>query len=96
MTSPVSESLPLIQTKLHLPVLPVDLVPRPSLTEWGGDLRSQLDQIPDVEIVGIAPSQRATLNQVEATQPDFLLIDLILPRWRASVRCRFCEHVSLG
>ena len=29
-----SESSPLIQTKMHRPALPVDLVPRPSLTEW--------------------------------------------------------------
>ena len=35
------------------------------------DLRSQMDQIPEVEIVGIAHSQRATLTQVESTQPDF-------------------------
>ena len=28
-----------------------------------GDLHSQLDQVPEIEIVGIAHSQRAALNQ---------------------------------
>jgi DNA-binding NarL/FixJ family response regulator len=45
-----------------------------------GDLRSQLDQIPDVEIVGGAHSQGAAVNQVETIHPDFLLVDLMLPR----------------
>ena len=47
------------------------------------DLRSQMDQIPEVEIVGIAHSQRAALTQVESTQPDFLLVDLMLPGYRS-------------
>ena len=34
MNAPVSEPISLIQTKLHQPPLPVDLVPRPRLTEW--------------------------------------------------------------
>ena len=34
MTSPVSESILLIQTKPQRPRVPVDLVPRPRLTEW--------------------------------------------------------------
>jgi len=29
-----SQSLPLIQTKLYRPPVPIDLVPRPHLTEW--------------------------------------------------------------
>jgi DNA-binding NarL/FixJ family response regulator len=33
----------------------------------------------EVEIVGIAHSQRAALTQVETIQPDFLLVDLMLP-----------------
>jgi DNA-binding NarL/FixJ family response regulator len=49
----------------------------------GHDLRSQLDQIPDVEIVGIAHSQRAALSQVEMIKPDFLLVDLMLPGYRS-------------
>ena len=34
MDTPTLESFPLIQTKLHRPFLPVDLVLRPHLTEW--------------------------------------------------------------
>ena len=51
----------------------------------GGEdaLRSQLDQVPGVELVGIAHSQRAALNQVETTQPDFLVVDLMLPGYRS-------------
>jgi response regulator of citrate/malate metabolism len=51
----------------------------------GGEdaLRSQLEAIPGVEIVGIAHSQRAALSQVETTQPDFLLVDLMLPGYRS-------------
>jgi DNA-binding NarL/FixJ family response regulator len=46
-------------------------------------LRTQLDAIPGVELVGIAHSQRSALNQVESTQPDFLLVDLMLPGYRS-------------
>ena len=46
-------------------------------------LRSQLDQVPGVELVGIAHSQRAALNQIETTQPDFLVVDLMLPGYRS-------------
>jgi len=42
-----------------------------------GDLHSRLDQMSEVEIVGIAHSQRAALTQVETIQPDFLLVDLM-------------------
>jgi CheY-like chemotaxis protein len=38
-----------------------------------------LDQILDVEIVGIANSQRAALNQIEISLPDLILVDLMLP-----------------
>ena len=48
-----------------------------------GDLHSQLDQVPEIDIVGIAHSQRAALNQVETIQPDFLLVDLMLPGYRS-------------
>ena len=48
-----------------------------------GDLHSRLDQLPEVKIVGIAHSQRAALSQVEAVQPDFLLVDLMLPGYRS-------------
>ena len=34
MSSPALEGLPLIQTKLHRPLVPVDLVSRPQLTGW--------------------------------------------------------------
>jgi ATP/maltotriose-dependent transcriptional regulator MalT len=34
MSTPELESLPLIQTKLHRPLVPVDLIPRPRLLEW--------------------------------------------------------------
>jgi DNA-binding NarL/FixJ family response regulator len=46
-------------------------------------LRSRLDQVPGVELVGIAHSQRGALNQVETTQPDFLVVDLMLPGYRS-------------
>ena len=50
----------------------------------GGDvLHSQLEQVAGVEIVGIAHSQRTALNQVETIQPDFLLVDLMLPGYRS-------------
>jgi len=48
-----------------------------------GDLHSQLDQVPETEAVGIAHSQRAALSQVETIQPDFLLVDLMLPGYRS-------------
>ena len=48
-----------------------------------GDLHSRLNQVPEVEIVGIAHSQRAALTQVETIQPDFLLVDLMLPGYRS-------------
>lgn len=49
----------------------------------GGDLRSLIEQVPNIEIVGIAHSQRAAFNHVESTQPDFLLVDLMLPGYRS-------------
>jgi DNA-binding NarL/FixJ family response regulator len=49
----------------------------------GQDLRSQLDEFPEVEIVGIAHSQRGALNQVETIKLDFLLVDLMLPGYRS-------------
>lgn len=49
----------------------------------GSDLRSQLEAIPGVEIMGIAHSQRAALTQVETIKPGFLLVDLMLPGYRS-------------
>ena len=46
-------------------------------------LRSQLAQVLEVEVVGIAHSQRAALNQVETTQPDLVVVDLMLPGYRS-------------
>ena len=37
-----SQSLPLIQTKLYRPPVPIDLVPRPRLTEWLDQRRQRL------------------------------------------------------
>jgi DNA-binding NarL/FixJ family response regulator len=48
-----------------------------------GYLRSKLEGIRGVEIVGIAHSQRMALNQVETTQPELLLVDLMLPGYRS-------------
>jgi len=48
-----------------------------------GHLRSKLEKIQDIEIVGIAHSQRMALNLVESTQPEFLLVDLMLPGYRS-------------
>ena len=48
-----------------------------------GHLRSKLEGIRGVEIVGITHSQRMALNQVETTQPEFLLVDLMLPGYRS-------------
>ncbi len=42
------------------------------------DLRSQLEQVPDVEIVGIVHSQPAAFNQVEKTKPDIMLINQVI------------------
>lgn len=46
----------------------------------GGEdaLRSQLEAIPGVEIVGIAHSQPAAFNQVEKTKPDIMLINQVI------------------
>ena len=49
----------------------------------GDELRSLLDKIPELEIVGIAHSQRMALRQVESVSPDFMLIDLMLPGLRS-------------
>jgi DNA-binding NarL/FixJ family response regulator len=48
-----------------------------------GHLRSKLEAIQIVEIVGVAHSQRMALNQVETTQPELLLTDLMLPGYRS-------------
>ena len=58
-----------------LPVLVVDADPRVR-----DQLRSQLEQVPDVEIVGIVHSQPAAFNQVETTKPDLMLIDQVTCR----------------
>jgi len=44
----------------------------------GEDLRSELEQVPDVEVVGIVHSQRAASNQVETTKPDLILVDQVI------------------
>jgi len=44
----------------------------------GEDLRSQLEQVPDVEVVGIVHSQPAAFNQVETTKPDIMLINQVI------------------
>ena len=41
MSSTGSESLPLIQTKLHRPLVPVDLGSRPQLTGWLDERRNR-------------------------------------------------------
>jgi len=41
MSSSDLEGLPLIQTKLHRPLVPVDLVPRPQLTSWLDERRQR-------------------------------------------------------
>lgn len=46
-------------------------------------LRLKLDRLPGVELVGIAHSQRGALSQVDSTQPNFLLVDLMLPGYRS-------------
>ena len=46
-------------------------------------LRLKLDRLPGVEVVGIAHSQRGALRQVDSTQPNFLLVDLMLPGYRS-------------
>ena len=48
-------------------------------TSGEGHLRSKLEVIPGIEIIGITHSQRMALNQVETTRPEFLLVDLMLP-----------------
>lgn len=48
-----------------------------------GYLHSMLEGIEGIEIVGIVHSQRMALTQVESTQSDFLLVDLMLPGYRS-------------
>lgn len=48
-----------------------------------GYLRSKMEGIEGIEIVGIAHSQRMTLNQVESTKPDVLLVDLMFPGYNS-------------
>jgi len=54
-------------------------------SEPGGmsELHSLLEQIPDVEMAGIAHSQRMAFRQVESVKPDFMLVDLMLPGLRS-------------
>ncbi len=44
----------------------------------GENLRSQLEQVPDVEVVGIVHSQPAAFNQDETTKPDIMLINQVI------------------
>ena len=44
-----------------------------------GRLQSKFDGMKGLEIVGIVHSQRMALNQIESTQPDVLVVDLMLP-----------------
>jgi DNA-binding NarL/FixJ family response regulator len=44
----------------------------------GEDLRSQLEQVPDVEVVGIVHSQPVAFNQDETTKPDIMLINQVI------------------
>ena len=48
-----------------------------------GHLRSKLEGIQGIEIVGIAHSQQMALNQVKSTQAGLLLVDLMLPGYRS-------------
>ncbi|MFC2055105.1 response regulator transcription factor [Chloroflexota bacterium] len=52
-------------------------------TSGEGQLRSKLDGVLGVEIVGITHSQRMALTQIETTPPELLLIDLMLPGYRS-------------
>ena len=49
-----------------------------------GELKDQfLNDSIDLEVVGIAYNKRTAIPQLERTQPDFLLIDLMLPGLRS-------------
>jgi CheY-like chemotaxis protein len=50
-----------------------------------------LKDIQGIEILGIEHSQRAALNKIESTQPDLLLVDLMLPGYRSFT---VISHVS--
>ena len=52
-------------------------------TSGEGHLRSKIEALRGIEIVGITHSQRMALNQVETTQPELLLVDLMLPGYRS-------------
>jgi DNA-binding NarL/FixJ family response regulator len=54
-------------------------------------IQSQIDDIQEIEILGIEHSQRAALDQIESTQPDLLLVDLMLPGYRSIT---VISHVS--
>jgi DNA-binding NarL/FixJ family response regulator len=50
----------------------------------GGDaLSAHLDEVEGIEVVGVARNRRAAIRQAETTQPDVLLVDLMLPGYRS-------------
>jgi DNA-binding NarL/FixJ family response regulator len=49
----------------------------------GGALSAHMDEVEGIEVVGVAHNRRAAISQPETTQPDVLLVDLMLPGYRS-------------
>ena len=49
-------------------------------------LRTFLDLQEDIEVVAEADDGEAALDAAARTDPDVILLDLVMPRWTASAR----------
>lgn len=49
----------------------------------GQALPARLHEVEGIEVVGVARSERAAMQLAETTQPDVLLVDLMLPEYRS-------------
>ena len=57
-------------------------------------IRSYLETIPDMQVVGEASSGEETLNLVAELIPDILLLDLIMPGMDDIEITRRVKHIS--
>ena len=57
-------------------------------------IRSYLETIPDMQVVGEASSGEETLNLVAELIPDILLLDLIMPGMDGIEITRRVKHIS--
>jgi DNA-binding NarL/FixJ family response regulator len=49
----------------------------------GAALPARLHEVEGIEVVGVARNRRSALSQAETSQPDVLLVDLMLPGYRS-------------